>query len=56
MYRPAKGVWGVEPHQGFESLRFRQTPNIHAPYGRFFIFTIQFAYQSVLDCRRPMAC
>ena len=21
---PAKGVWGVEPHRGFESLRFRQ--------------------------------
>ena len=22
--RQAKGVWGVEPHRGFESLRFRQ--------------------------------
>ena len=24
IYSPAKGVWGVEPHRGFESLRFRQ--------------------------------
>ncbi len=35
---PAKGVWGVEPHRGFESLRFRQDINKNGPIGPFLFF------------------
>lgn len=58
MCSPAKGVWGVEPHRGFESLRFRQvlinqrvtnvlTSQIAPAAGLFFCLIFKIRAQSV---------